>query len=144
MGKNMYEEIVKSYLKVFNLIKTELGNNSHWETNLNVIVITLDESDELLSLSEICARFQINEEQAKAFLVVDSCLSNNLYELIEDQEYESWSINGNTLVVNFTESVSKTYTSDDICRLLITTAAKFNIQWTYESLCEQAEFFFGD
>lgn len=132
----MYQEQIKHYFDVCLIINTAIGENMEWDTSLDKLEIfeTGFENERILNIKEACERFDITTAQAEAFFVVHCALSNYIYDLIDNKDYSTWSIENDVVKVLYDDGASKSYDIHAINALMTTVSARNDVKWTFDEL----------
>lgn len=107
------------------------GELAAWETQLVRLDIDQGDKEKSYDVAQVASMLNFSEDAVKSFLVVYSFLSNNLYDLIGNREYEDWGTNGNSLQVEYSDLTIESFDADQIAPLM---ERRVYFEWTFDAL----------
>lgn len=105
-----YISMIQEFFQVFEALNQHVfdsfGEMATWETQLVRLDIDQGDKEQSYDVAQIASMLNFSEDTVQSFLVVYSFLSNNLYDLIGNREYEDWGTDGNSFKWNIPISPS--------------------------------------
>ncbi len=95
-----YIAMIQDFFQVFEALNQHVldshGELATWETQLVRLDINQGDKEKSYDVAQIAGMLNFSEDAVKSFLVIYSFLSNNLYDLIGNREYEDWGTDGDS------------------------------------------------
>ena len=107
------------------------GELATWETQLVRLDINQGDKEKSYDVAQIASMLNVSEDAVKSFLVIYSFLSNNLYDLIGNREYEDWGTDGDSLQVEYSDLTIESFDADQIAPLM---ERRVYFEWTFDAL----------
>ncbi|WP_039987141.1 hypothetical protein [Vibrio owensii] len=117
-----YISMIQDFFHVFEALNQYVldsyGELAAWETQLVRLDIDQGDKEKSYDVAQVASMLNFSEDAVKSFLVVYSFLSNNLYDLIGNREYEDWGTDGNSLQVEYSDLTIESFDADQIAPLM--------------------------
>ncbi|WP_038876459.1 hypothetical protein [Vibrio jasicida] len=130
-----YISMIQDFFHVFEALNQYVldsyGELAAWETQLVRLDIDQGDKEKSYDVAQVASMLNFSEDAVKSFLVVYSFLSNNLYDLIGNREYEDWGTNGNSLQVEYSDLTIESFDADQIAPLM---ERRVYFEWTFDAL----------
>lgn len=130
-----YISMIQDFFHVFEALNQYVldsyGELAAWETQLVRLDIDQGDKEKSYDVAQVASMLNLSEDAVKSFLVVYSFLSNNLYDLIGNREYEDWGTNGNSLQVEYSDLTIESFDADQIAPLM---ERRVYFEWTFDAL----------
>ncbi|WP_039975804.1 hypothetical protein [Vibrio jasicida] len=130
-----YISMIQDFFHVFEALNQYVldsyGELAAWETQLVRLDIDQGDKEKSYGVAQVASMLNFSEDAVKSFLVVYSFLSNNLYDLIGNREYEDWGTDGNSLQVEYSDLTIESFDADQIAPLM---ERRLYFEWTFDAL----------
>lgn len=130
-----YISMIQEFFQVFEALNQHVfdsfGEMATWETQLVRLDIDQGDKEQSYDVAQIASMLNFSEDTVQSFLVVYSFLSNNLYDLIGNREYEDWGTDGNSLQVEYSDLTIESFDANQIAPLM---ERRVYFEWTFEAL----------
>ncbi|CAH1524315.1 conserved hypothetical protein [Vibrio jasicida] len=130
-----YISMIQDFFHVFEALNQYVldsyGELAAWETQLVRLDIDQGDKEKSYDVAQVASMLNLSEDAVKSFLVVYSFLSNNLYDLIGNREYEDWGTDGNSLQVEYSDLTIESFDADQIAPLM---ERRVYFEWTFDAL----------
>ncbi|WP_440888901.1 hypothetical protein [Vibrio sp. WZ-1] len=130
-----YISMIQEFFQVFEALNQHvfdsLGKVATWEIRLVRLDIDQGNKEQSYDVAQVASMLNFSEDTVQSFLVVHSFLSNNLYDLIGNREYEGWGTDGNSLQVEYSDLTIESFGADQIAPLM---ERRVYFEWTFEAL----------
>ncbi|MFM2655983.1 hypothetical protein [Vibrio owensii] len=130
-----YISMIQDFFHVFEALNQYVldsyGELAAWETQLVRLDIDQGDKEKSYDVAQVASMLNFSEDAVKSFLVVYSFLSNNLYDLIGNREYEDWGTDGNSLQVEYSDLTIESFDADQIAPLM---ERRVYFEWTFDAL----------
>lgn len=130
-----YISMIQDFFHVFEALDQYVldsyGELAAWETQLVRLDIDQGDKEKSYDVAQVASMLNFSEDAVKSFLVVYSFLSNNLYDLIGNREYEDWGTDGNSLQVEYSDLTIESFDADQIAPLM---ERRVYFEWTFDAL----------
>ena len=130
-----YLPMIQDFFQVFEALNQHVldsyGELATWETQLVRLDINQGDKEKSYDVAQIASMLNVSEDAVKSFLVIDSFLSNNLYDLIGNREYEDWGTDGDSLQVEYSDLTIESFDADQIAPLM---ERRVYFEWTFDAL----------
>lgn len=130
-----YISMIQDFFHVFEALNQYVldsyGELAAWETQLVRLDIDQGDKEKSYNVAQVASMLNFSEDAVKSFLVVYSFLSNNLYDLIGNREYEDWGTDGNSLQVEYSDLTIESFDADQIAPLM---ERRVYFEWTFDAL----------
>ncbi|CAH1561360.1 hypothetical protein [Vibrio rotiferianus] len=130
-----YRPMIQDFFQVFEALNQYVldsyGELAAWETQLVRLDIDQGDKEKSYDVAQVASMLNFSEDAVKSFLVVYSFLSNNLYDLIGNREYEDWGTDGNSLQVEYSDLTIESFDADQIAPLM---ERRVYFEWTFDAL----------
>ncbi|CAH1523024.1 conserved hypothetical protein [Vibrio owensii] len=130
-----YISMIQDFFHVFEALNQYVldsyGELAAWETQLVRLDIDQGDKEKSYDVAQVASMLNFSEGAVKSFLVVYSFLSNNLYDLIGNREYEDWGTDGNSLQVEYSDLTIESFDADQIAPLM---ERRVYFEWTFDAL----------
>ena len=130
-----YLPMIQDFFQVFEALNQHVldsyGELATWETQLVRLDINQGDKEKSYDVAQIASMLNVSEDAVKSFLVIYSFLSNNLYDLIGNREYEDWGTDGDSLQVEYSDLTIESFDADQIAPLM---ERRVYFEWTFDAL----------
>ncbi|MEF1340107.1 hypothetical protein REH81_25630, partial [Vibrio rotiferianus] len=130
-----YLPMIQDFFQVFEALNQHVldsyGELATWETQLVRLDINQGDKEKSYDVAQIASMLNVSEDAVKSFLVIYSFLSNNLYDLIGNREYEDWGTDGDNLQVEYSDLTIESFDADQIAPLM---ERRVYFEWTFDAL----------
>ncbi|MGR5275467.1 hypothetical protein ACPV5J_02190 [Vibrio rotiferianus] len=130
-----YLPMIQDFFQVFEALNQYVldsyGELATWETQLVRLDINQGDKEKSYDVAQIASMLNVSEDAVKSFLVIYSFLSNNLYDLIGNREYEDWGTDGDSLQVEYSDLTIESFDADQIAPLM---ERRVYFEWTFDAL----------
>lgn len=130
-----YLPMIQDFFQVFEALNQYVldsyGELATWETQLVRLDINQGDKEKSYDVAQIASMLNVSEDAVKSFLVIYSFLSNNLYDLIGNREYEDWGTDGDSLQVEYSDLTIESFDADQIAPLM---ERRVYFEWTFGAL----------
>ncbi|GAB7227928.1 hypothetical protein [Vibrio rotiferianus] len=130
-----YRPMIQDFFQVFEALNQYVldsyGELATWETQLVRLDINQGDKEKSYDVAQIASMLNVSEDAVKSFLVIYSFLSNNLYDLIGNREYEDWGTDGDSLQVEYSDLTIESFDADQIAPLM---ERRVYFEWTFDAL----------
>ncbi|CAH1552195.1 hypothetical protein [Vibrio owensii] len=130
-----YISMIQDFFHVFEALNQYVldsyGELAAWETQLVRLDIDQGDKEKSYDVAQVASMLNFSEDAVKSFLVVYSFLSNNLYDLIGNREYEDWGTDGDSLQVEYSDLTIESFDADQIAPLM---ERRVYFEWTFDAL----------
>jgi hypothetical protein len=127
--------MIQDFFQVFEALNQHVldsyGELATWETQLVRLDINQGDKEKSYDVAQIASMLNVSEDAVKSFLVIYSFLSNNLYDLIGNREYEDWGTDGDSLQVEYSDLTIESFDADQIAPLM---ERRVYFEWTFDAL----------
>ncbi|MGR5057235.1 hypothetical protein ACPV3O_03275 [Vibrio rotiferianus] len=130
-----YLPMIQDFFQVFEALNQHVldsyGELATWETQLVRLDINQGDKEKSYDVAQIASMLNVSGDAVKSFLVIYSFLSNNLYDLIGNREYEDWGTDGDSLQVEYSDLTIESFDADQIAPLM---ERRVYFEWTFDAL----------
>ncbi|ASI93959.1 hypothetical protein [Vibrio rotiferianus] len=130
-----YLPMIQDFFQVFEALNQHVldsyGELATWETQLVRLDVNQGDKEKSYDVAQIASMLNVSEDAVKSFLVIYSFLSNNLYDLIGNREYEDWGTDGDSLQVEYSDLTIESFDADQIAPLM---ERRVYFEWTFDAL----------
>lgn len=130
-----YISMIQEFFQVFEALNQHVfdsfGEMATWETQLVRLDIDQGDKEQSYDVVQIASMLNFSEDAVRSFLVAYNFLSNNLYDLIGNREYEDWGTDGNSLQVEYSDLTIELFDANQIAPLM---ERRVYFEWTFEAL----------